>query len=1088
MWWNSMGEKKVFQLTKAQKGAVEARRNSIVTAGAGTGKTRVLAERFCHILQTEQIGVDQILTLTFTKKATTEMQERIYTTLAGIDNPHIQQELHRFHTAHISTLDSFCRSIVEKELLSLGYPPRTVQDAAMIAQGARDAIFSFFLKYRKDQVFQQLRDTIGTEVLREEVFLPIATNWIHPTRPIDFSHTYEVQSTYIKDQLTDAIAATLEVGENLPSITRIDLDDDSIANRVQELGELFSDKVLKGKRLKKEEKAVKKQVDTLVQMYQWYKRLPLLKQLFQYIDEFQQTWLEEKRQRGFLSFQDTLFMAIDLLRDNPELRIKHGSRFAYIMVDEVQDNNRHQWELLFLLAAKESFLKKEIPTIADIRSHVLFCVGDKKQSIYGFRGAEVSLFESIGEDVEAHGGMRHLLAENFRTEPRVIEWFNRVFDPLMPRYEHIEAGTEQGDGVVPEIGFIYGLKDQLGVDPRIGVGKQEAWEVAQHIQGMVDRGDHVRSGKGFHPISYEDVAVLFRTTTAQKEFEEVFKRLNIPYSVDTARTLYLEAVAQDLVYMTLLVLHPEEQAYMARALRSPYFGCNDETLITLLLQNKPLYQLDCSSLSADELSKFQRALGLMREIGELIDRESHSTVFKTLWYHGGYRCWLLQEEKTQSYLEHYYYIQALAKDADNRGITMHQFLHELIGNFGEAKRIEQAPLLPEQRGVSLITIHKSKGLEFPVVFIPKVDSSVRSKPMEPCFYSDTYGVSITPGSVKELGNIFAEASAESAEDFEKKELLRLLYVGVTRAKSHLFFSGILPKKINEKSLAHYILQDGNIESFDQPNGVQSLYQMEPLSYEKYCAHRGSSKQSATSMSTHYSSVHPAIPDGEDLTVVFVNQVMGKILTQGKPTPEKLPSLSVDTLRQYDNRFHGKFGSLCHAIAELNILGKPIPKYPCDENYWRGTYKEEWDTIFQDASRLVNLFLEQEQGLLVQPDTGEYYPMYPEESIIISFEQLVQSEESLGEKLSVELLREEVLKAYHRESATISRDPAHIVGQIDLIIDTPEKVKIIDFKTGQYKIEEEYYTQMALYAYAAKVIFQKPVETQLIYLREYLPKE
>ncbi len=1083
-----MGEKKVFQLTEAQRGAVEARKNSIVTAGAGTGKTRVLAERFCHILQTEKIGVDRILTLTFTKKATTEMQERIYTTLERIDDAHIQQELHRFHTAQISTLDSFCRSIVEKELLSMGYPPRTVQDAVLIAQGAKDAIFSFFLKYRKDPIFQKLRDTLGTEVLREEVFLPIATDWIHPTRPIHFEDTYEQQAAYIREQLTDAIAATLEVGETSVSLTCIDLGSEMVEQHIHELSKLFSKKALKGKRLNKEQKEEKALVDTLLQMYQWYKGLPLLKQLFHYLDEFQQIWLEEKRQRGFLSFQDTQFMAIDLLRDNPDLRVKHASRFTYIMVDEVQDNNRHQWELLFLLAAKDSFLQKDIPTIADIRTDALFCVGDKKQSIYGFRGAEVSFFETVGEDVESYGGMRHLLADNFRTEPAIIGWFNRVFEPLMPRYERIEPGTDQGDGVIPEVGFLYGLKDQLKIDPRIGSGKQEAWEVARHIQKMVEQGVQVRSSKGFHPISYEDVAVLFRTTTTQKDFEEVFKRLKIPYSVDTARTLYLEAVAQDLVYMLLLVLHPEEQSYMARALRSPYFGCNDETLLTLLLQNKPLHQLDYSALSEDELSKFQKALELIREIGEIVDRKSNVEVFKTLWYHGGYRCWLLGEEKTRSYLEHYYYIQALAKDADSRGVTMHQFLQELVGNFGEAQRIDQTPLLPEQRGVSFTTIHKSKGLEFPVVCIPKVGSASREKPMKPCFYSDTYGVTVTPGEVKELGNIFAEAVAGSTKEFEKKEILRLLYVGVTRAKSHIFFSGILPKKINETSLVHYILQGNSIESFDQPEGIQRIYQMKELSYDEYCAHGGSSQQHPSSMESHYDCIEPIIPEGEDLTVVFVNQVMGKFLTGNRGVKKKLPSLSVDNLRQYDNRFHGKFGSLCHAIAEFKILGKEIPAYPSDESYWRGSYEDEWDQIFQDARRLVDLFLEQEKDLLVHPDTGEYYPMYPEESVVISFEQLTHSENPLGENLPVDQFRDEVLTAYRLEVGNSYKDPAYIVGQIDLIIDTPDTVKIIDFKTGQYKVEAEYYTQMALYAYAAQVIFQKPVETKLIYLREYLSKE
>lgn len=1101
--------KKVFQLTPDQSRAVTGRKNAVVTAGAGTGKTRVLAERFCHIMEHESVGIDQILTLTFTNKATTEMQERIYQTLSGVENPHIQSELKRFHAASITTFDSFCRSLIEGELVSMGYPTQIVQDQVEITQGAKNLIFSFFLNRKRDRSLQSLRRAMGTDTLQEEIFLPLALYHMHPSRPIDFRVAYRQYLANLLKVLQDNLRLLGEMERQgelatiLPDIQPIphhgegvsaeslglytlpeeqlqkaieeDILEIGTPHEFQKLRDLLS-KQRAPRGFGDQKKEALAALNQILDIYSWYAERGVSKRLFTLLEEFQEVWLKEKRQRGFLSFSDTLYLSIDLLKSNFQLRSEYNRRFRYIMVDEVQDNNQSQWELLFLLAAPATYKKEAIPLVSELRPEVLFCVGDKKQSIYRFRGAAPDIFTQLGQELVQAGGEQHVLRDNFRTEPALIHWFNRVFSPKIEDYDAIVPGTSSGGDTLPTVLLLGGREKELDIDPKIGRVRQEAWEVGQLLKKMVAEGAIVRSDSGEKPASYDDMAVLFKSTTQQQHFEEVFKRLDIPYSVESARTLYLEGPVTDAVCMLQFALQPYHQGYLARVLRSPYFGCDDTTVLRLLLQNKPFDELDLSDLSRKEREKVLLAKQLLQKIVPLIDRASHSAVIRKLWYQGGYRYWLLKDTKTHSYLEHYYYLQQMAMGADSRGIPMYQLLQELMEDFGSNTKVEENPLLPVQRGVSLMTIHKSKGLEFPVVVIPQLTHTTTGGATPLCMVSDRYGITITPGNPKELGsNPFAASLKKQEQEENRAELLRLFYVAVTRAKSHIIFSGIFGKsssKVSADSLYSFLIESvDEMESFGEHVDIQQFQEVKELPLSTY-RNQGRSKRRDPSQVKNSYYPSPAIQVHDpDITVVGINTLYYESL-KGKGVEGELRKLAIDEIVQ-EQSFYGKFGTLCHKIMELTLEGKSIPPYPCDEAYWRNYYDTtEWETILSDAHSLVSAYL-QNHG-----DRLQRGRKYTEESIIISYESLKQQKKPLFGRYTTDKL-DQLLQ---EKSPNL---PEVIIGQVDLIIELEDRVEVIDFKTNRQKTPGQYDMQMALYAYGVEQIFSKPVTVELVYLREYL---
>ena len=441
-------------LDAQQQRAVEVRHNVVVSAGAGSGKTRVLTERYMALLREESAGVSEILALTFTRKAAAEMFSRIYRMLRdeAADSPVLQRALHRFDEARISTIDSFCAGILRDGAARFGLPARVETDDRRFVRVARRHAMSFLMDYGDEPGVAGFLRQYGIDGTTERLLIPLITRYIRIADDRRFIDHYAAQQRWLEEQkqtveaeIDAVIGRVRQLTPGSPSA--VSAHEGCLA-RDGDYAELhtFLQGVKKTFGSKGDAQALKEELNRLLEkkngtqrglLPDWYAmtrtqaRAEELQNLYERFDDLRERVLAERRATGLLSHQDVMELAVQILRDDPEIRRVYRNQFRFIMIDEFQDNNAGQRDLLFLLA--DSGDSPGIPSVDRLEPSKLFFVGDQKQSIYRFRGADVSVFRRLSDDVAAslptdHRAESELeLATNYRSEPALISFFNALF-------------------------------------------------------------------------------------------------------------------------------------------------------------------------------------------------------------------------------------------------------------------------------------------------------------------------------------------------------------------------------------------------------------------------------------------------------------------------------------------------------------------------------------------------------------------------------------------------------------------------------------------------------------------------------------
>ncbi|MDO4507127.1 MAG: UvrD-helicase domain-containing protein, partial [Spirochaetales bacterium] len=448
-----------------QTNAINARKNSVVSAGAGSGKTTVLAERFSSLVldPKQKVGVDQILTLTFTKKATVEMSARIYKVL----KKHAPEKAADFFKANIKTLDSYCNSVAKMGCHYYGISPDFTQDDDQIRGTVYAMALPYILEHRDNETIKALVSADNFDSIANQLFVEPILSASTVAEPIDFDRMLQKQVTVIVEkwnsivhEINDAIVEMEKMFNNLGEVnkgSKAYIEFDSVfgpgsAVDIPEPLEITSldiescnvkkieDYVLaieKIASLKKpgNAKGLKEITPTLNELKDYF--YSYLSQYFNFIygykmtlgilpllKDFQDKVNAYKRSSGILSFKDISNMAKCILRDFPEIRQIEKDRYKFIMIDEFQDNNSDQRDMLFMLAEKKSRKEAGIPSVDELEKEKLFFVGDEKQSIYRFRGADVSVFNALSKDF-TEGNLT--MSTNYRSDSALIKGFNTIF-------------------------------------------------------------------------------------------------------------------------------------------------------------------------------------------------------------------------------------------------------------------------------------------------------------------------------------------------------------------------------------------------------------------------------------------------------------------------------------------------------------------------------------------------------------------------------------------------------------------------------------------------------------------------------------
>ncbi|MDR2767647.1 MAG: UvrD-helicase domain-containing protein [Treponema sp.] len=909
------------ELDEEQLAAVYADSNTVVSAGAGSGKTRALAARYGRFILEGVCKVDEILTITFTNKAANEMYSRIYRLLSGAarSSAHAREAVANFHRASIFTLDHFCAAVARSASRRFGIGADFVSDEGAVRDLARSLALRFVLDKRNDSALQQLIAEHKIRAAADKLFADPVLAHSPLSRPLDFEHFARLQKNELLAQwkiktgelsrLLDEMRGHYGGGKlfdtldplmkRIPPIPRLeDLFTQSRAGDAAEkargeIGAFFAFlSALCDLYIKKDNR----QTASYRIVQQHYRRIkgsgqipglraeleaianPALQWdtvlgVFPLIAEYQKALNQKKRETGMLTFTDIAHLAVDALIRFPDIRSLYKNTYKKIMIDEFQDNNSLQRDLVYLLAEKQTLCGGGVPAPEDLCPGKVFFVGDEKQSIYRFRGADVSVFRRLSRDI----GGSLALSRNYRSHPDLIRAFNRIFGglrsegdtplddgvfppaaqggedsagtegrPSTPDYEASYRWTKSGEGwgEGKRLHFAFFDEDRMPDNDPLKGPDYEAAYTAAAILNLVREGRLIRDKKtkSLRPCAFGDIAVLQRSYTNQHALEKQFKLFDIPFFTDRPSALLYDAPVNDMWSLLKLLVYPKDRVAYAALLRSPFVRLSEEALTLCLLRGGDIFDpAPEEDMGSEDLIRYRAGRKLYEELLNDCRELPVSGLISKLWYDSGYRFETLWLPESQPYGELYDLFFEAAHSVEKQGKSLVDFLDYLEALASREEKPDDLELPGEEdSGVRILSIHRCKGLEFPVVFL--YGCGVRENMNhggDLALYTERWGLTLRLPQAGELargGDYFLDAEKKEDRLKTTAELRRLLYVAMTRAESELFVTACMSgqneeekKKLQPESLDPLDYFYARYEQFKtKPAAAVSFFRLLPL--------------------------------------------------------------------------------------------------------------------------------------------------------------------------------------------------------------------------------------------------------------------
>ncbi len=833
--------------TGAQQQAIESNARRIcVAAGAGSGKTRVLVERIMRLLR-QEVGLEQVVAITFTEKAAAELSERLRAAFreaaAGGDPQTVNYWRaleRRLPAARITTIHGFCARILREHALAAGIDPaftmldatqglllrqRTVREALETRLDAEDPAFTTLaVEFGIDTLHEILVRLLAERGATEAAFarLPDTDDSVEHWRDglgsiaID-AHRARLgrlpgsvtvaryradlrrfDDTCSKD--TDKRVVLHRAYHEM--LNAIDSAEGPIAvERALESVAGLSAQGTRAKNWTLSPEGLEALKDIHQQIKTWVAGLVLpeanptvelraaeyTRALAQAFTQCADVYTAAKDALPALDFDDLILRTEALLRDQPAVRARVAQGIAHLLIDEFQDTDGVQLALAELLAEARP-------------GPSLFIVGDAKQSIYGFRGAEVQVFGEAQARAERAGGAVIPMRQNFRTRAHVLAFINALFGEshLLDAVERPYAGLDPfraaaDDAPAVEVLLPPAIEDGNVEDYRTA----EAELLATHLRRLVDDPQQTiedpETGQP-RPIRYADIALLFRTTTHLGIYEEALRRAGVSHHVGAGATFYRQQEVCDLANLLRVVADPWDEAALFATLRAPCIALRDDSLL-LLAQEGLARTFNARRRLADfpEPEVLARAHTLLDELREYRHAPLPELVRRALDMSGLEAIALAQHHGLRRAANLRKTLDAAHTLAAGGG-----GLRTLI-DYLETVRVHEvrepeAPLQPAGDGaVMLMTVHGAKGLEYPVVGLVDITAGTGSgnRSKHPFAMrrglgivlcgSDEKGDRDTPQLKAVLQTLVKEAEAE--------ESARLLYVALTRARDRIILSG-----------------------------------------------------------------------------------------------------------------------------------------------------------------------------------------------------------------------------------------------------------------------------------------------------------
>lgn len=820
--------------TKEQSLAIyESGKNIIVSAGAGSGKTAVLSERVLKKIE-NGVDIDRLLILTFTKAAASEMKNRIRKKIKS--NKDLIEQLNRLDSSYITTFDSYSLSIVKKYhyLLNIKKNVSIIEENILNIKIEEYLEEIFEKKYQSndEKFFKLISDfCIKDDSLIKKTIININKKLNMKYDKEDYLNNYindKYNDNYINENINKYVNFIKEKISYLDLLlTRlsdyVDCDYYSVvANSLQNLFNATTYEEIKessciklpnlkrgteetGKLIKKEMSEILKEINelTIIPDTQSLKNniyltkgyveviIDIIKELDLYVNDY-------KHQNDLYDFNDISKMAIKIVKENKDIREELKNYFQEILVDEYQDTNDLQEEF-----------------ITSISNNNLYMVGDIKQSIYRFRNANPNIFRTKYNNYAVNnGGMKIDLLKNFRSREEVLANINLIFDYIM---DDAIGGAEYKEGHRMVFGnTTYNIEGKTNQDNNLeiynypydkknGFTKEEieAFIIANDILDKVNNHYQVfdKDEQILRDINYSDFSILIDRTTSFELYKKVFLYKHIPLSIFKDEYLTssdLLLVIKNIFKLLDVVVNKKSKKELTYSFlsigRSFLFNYTDDYLFNIIKNDK--YQ---ETIILEKINV----------IKENIDSKSISMILDEIIHEFDLYNKLIEiGDLKESYVK-VEYLYSLSTNLNQMSYTYQDFI-EFIDNIIEnGTDIKFSLNKEESNSVKIMTIHKSKGLEYHICYFPGLtpkfnDSDIKEK----FIYDNNLGI-ISPYFNEGIGNTFyRELFKENYEKEEISEKIRLFYVALTRAKEKMIF--VLPMEEMEEEYNENELVVNNI--------------------------------------------------------------------------------------------------------------------------------------------------------------------------------------------------------------------------------------------------------------------------------------
>jgi ATP-dependent helicase/nuclease subunit A len=1111
-------------LTPHQSKALNYHDHISLTANAGSGKTFVVSQRFVEIAVRENVPLSKIVAITFTDKAASELYKKISDWIEGLivtsDNNSDVKQLEKIRrqliSSNISTIHSFCLNIlrefpVEAELDANIVPIDEELSTELIELSVDRMIKGSLINENKDRIKKLIRMFSSKSILAREmeslvknyVKIILIENKIYEKSDNEIIEYY---NNIISDYFENLIRSNLNANiNNLISINNAVLADkpvnsiaihaSAIINKLnpnlqsKELIELlfnikeiiftktggiaargYLKTALKNNVLNEceEIELFFSKLDIFASNQKqeeiWRDLSSFGKEILYFFRKSLTIYEESKYENGYLDYEDILYKTYNLLKI-PRVKEYLSNKYLYLMIDEYQDTNEIQYNIF-------------LPLLDNLKRGNLLIVGDEKQSIYMFRDADLDVLRKTNHDIAEISGSASLLKlpDSFRMKQELCCFTNKLFRNLFeipdPLYNEVApsdlicASREEEHG---EIEFLLNIPGNVN-------GDTESDMIVKRLINLVNK----EKGK----FKWGDIAILCRKRKSFTELERKFAEYKVPFIIMGGKEFYQRQSIYDIYnYFSFLIENNNDSALVG-ILRSPFFGFSDDDIYRLsLLDGRSFWQKMGNYKNVNP--RWTNAFNLLNENILLSGDIDFSVILRKILKETPFLSIIAARADGIQEIANVEKLISLTSNFLKEGYkTLYDFVNYLKASIEEKDDEPQASISEESNAIKIMTLHQSKGLEFPVIVLYKCNETPRLNIIKTksILADKTFGLLTKIPLQNNYYNPYQSTSINNLSDFiiEKKELAeakRLLYVGITRAKERLIISFETNEdlKIQNGSFIWMLKKglniDFNKDLFKVQGSLTFLVNQEGRYYNV-------DKMIEVNVPISKNIQLNNLPEIESSAIAEKNLKIRSIDDHISGDIVSATKFSVFTQCPMKYFFRFEIG----LILSGNNYILPDNDYRDDEIELDSRLKGrvihkllEENINKEDLNSQIQLILDKEK-------------ISPNEKKVLSNEIL----QDLNKYISSEMYKEiSIAESFKNEyEVYLKMEEFYLYGRIDKVIFEENKIKIIDYKTDNINLKdissrkEQYLSQVKFYSYILSRFYPQihNYELQIVYIK------